>query len=689
MSLGESSRPKFLKPDDESFASDRDALPSDDQVTTFVFNAHHNLNLAEQRERLPIYKYRNHILHCLENYQTLVLVGETGSGKSTQVPQYLYEQGWHAKGLIGVTEPRRISALTLAERVAQERGELPGDTVGVSVRFIEKVSPSTRIKYMTEGTLLNELLGDPLLTQYHVIMIDEAHERNTLTDSLMGLLKKIMAKREDLRVIIASATIDAELFRNFFNKKHRKSDRDTAVILSVEGRLHPVDVFYLREPCADYVQATVETCLKIHRKEPRGDILAFLTGQEEVLRAVALLREHQEAGDMTDIQVLPMYGTLPNSDQLKVFFAPPRGVRKIVIATNIAETSITIPGIVYVIDCGFVKLKWFSAESRMDSLVVVPVSRAAAEQRAGRAGRVRSGKVYRLYRLEDFQELPENTPPEMRRTNLCATILHLKALGINNVLRFDFPSAPPAKNLHAALETLYALGALDDEGNLTRPIGYSLADMPIDPMMGKMLYVASEMGCTEEILSIIAMLQVQSVFTKPISGQGQIKARIAKRDFEVAEGDLITLLNVFTAFVAEGRTKDFCGRHYLIYRNLKRAYEIRCQLENHVRNKIGLPMISCQGNVETLCRCIVAGFFANAAYMHHSGGYRTVRGSTELSIHPQSTLYTLPPPKWVVFCELMHTTKLFMKEVTVIKDEWLLELAPHYYHKITVKDTDE
>ncbi|GAB0091132.1 probable ATP-dependent RNA helicase DHX35 [Sergentomyia squamirostris] len=539
---------------------------------------------------------------------------------------------------------------------------------------------------MTEGILLNELLSDPLLTRYHVIMIDEAHERNTLTDSLMGLLKKILSKREDLRVIITSATIDAELFRDFFNKKRKRSDRDSAVILSVEGRLHPVDVFYLSDPCPDYIQATVDTCLKIHAKEPRGDILAFLTGQEEVLRAVTLLKEHQDTSEIDDIQVLPMYGTLPNSDQLKVFFAPPRGVRKIVVATNIAETSITIPGIVYVIDCGFVKLKWFTPESRMDSLVVVPVSRAAAEQRAGRAGRIKAGKVYRLYREQDFKELPENTPAEMRRTNLCGTILHLKALGIDNVLRFDFPSPPPAKNLHAALETLFALGALDEEGSLTRPIGYSLAEMPIDPMMGKMLYVASEMGCTEEILSIIAMLQVQSVFSKPSSGQGQIKARIAKRNFEVSEGDLITLLNVFTAFVAEGRTKDFCGRHYVIYRNLKRAYEIRCQLENHVRNKIGLPMISCQGNVETLCRCIVAGFFPNAAFMHHSGEYRSLRGSTELHLHPQSTLYTLKPPKCVVFCELMHTTKLYMKEITVIKEEWLLELAPHYYHKITVRE---
>ncbi|XP_055531073.1 probable ATP-dependent RNA helicase DHX35 [Wyeomyia smithii] len=679
--------PKFQKPDDDSFSSERDAAPSDDHVTSFVFNAHHSLNLAAQRERLPIRQYRDQILYCLEQYQTLVLVGETGSGKSTQVPQYLYEFGWHTKGLIGVTEPRRISAITLADRVASERGELTGDTVGVSIRFVSKCNPeSTKIKYMTEGILLREMLADPLLTQYSVIMVDEAHERSVLTDTVLGLLKKIIRRRNALKVIVSSATVDAELFQEFFNLKKKKEDKDTSVILSVEGRMYPYEVFYLQQPCPDYVKGTVDTVMKIHRNEKPGDILAFLTGQEEVLKALDLLREHKEASGKDDLMILPMYGTLSNTDQLKVFFSAPKGTRKVILATNIAETSVTIPGIVYVIDCGFVKLNWYSAESTTNSLIIVPSSKAAAEQRAGRAGRIRSGKVYRLYPEEEWDKLPDYTPPEMRRTDLCSTVLFLKALGIDNILRFTFPSAPPAKHLLAALETLFALEALDEEGNLTSPVGYFLAEMPINPMMAKMLYKAGEMGCSEEIVVIIAMLQVQSVFSKPVSGQASIRARIAKRNFEVAEGDLITLLNVYTAFVDNDRTKEFCGRNFLIYRNLKRAHEIKSQLCSMLERELNIPLLSCNGDVDTIRRCIVSGFFPYAAYLHHSGVYRTVRGDTELSIHPLSALYTVEQPQWVVFCELLHTTKLFMKDITVIKEAWLTELAPHYYHKITVRN---
>lgn len=534
---------------------------------------------------------------------------------------------------------------------------------------------------MTEGILLREMLADPLLSQYSVIIIDEAHERNVITDTAMGLLKKILKKRENLKVIISSATVDAELFQTFFNINSK--NKDSATILTVEGRQYPVEIFYLKNPCPDYIQETVDTILKIHKKELSGDILAFLTGQEEVLRAVSLLNEYQT--NKEDMLILPMYGTLNNNDQLKVFFAPPKKVRKVVIATNIAETSITIPGIVYVIDCGFVKLRWFTADSSTDSLVIVPVSRDNANQRAGRAGRIRNGKVYRLYTEDEYNKLPEHTPPEMRRTDLCSTVLHLKSLGIDNILRFNFPSPPPAKNLLAALETLYALDALDEKGDLTKPVGYFLAELPISAMLGKMLFMSGEMCCSEEILDIIAVLQVQSVFSKPVTGKAQIKGKVAKRHFEVAEGDLITLLNVYTAFVTNGRTKEFCGRHFLIYRNLKRAYEIRGQLAN-LAAKLGIPLISCGGDDVILRRCITAGFFTNAAYLHHSGVYKTVRGNTELSIHPLSTLYTIKQPQFIIFCELLHTTKLFMKDLTVIKQEWLTELAPHYYHKTTVKD---
>ncbi|KAH8411897.1 hypothetical protein KR222_001356 [Zaprionus bogoriensis] len=680
-------KPKFLKPDTDDAIVEGGGAEQEPQSSAFVFNAHHNLGMTEQRERLPIRKYRDQILYCLENHQVVILVGETGSGKSTQVPQYLYELGWHAKGMIGITEPRRVSTVTLANRVAQERGELVGDTVGYVVRFQERMSSESKIKFMTEGILLRELLADPLLTQYGVIVVDEAHERNMLTDMVLGLLKKILRKRSNLKLIISSATIDAGFFTEFFSwPGARPSDKEISVKLSIEGRMHAVSHYYLNEPCADYVKETVETVWKLHQKEPPGDILAFLTGQEEVLEALDLLREYIASAESNNLKVLPMYGSMTSNDQLAVFFTPPKGVRKVVLATNIAETSITIPGIVYVIDCGYVKVKWYNPTTCSDSLVVVPVSQASAVQRAGRAGRVRPGKVYRLYTKQDYDALAPRQPPEMRRSEMSGAVLQLKALGIANILRFDFPSPPPAKNLLSALETLYALDAIDEEGQLTKPVGFLLAELPFSAMLSKMLYISGKMGCAEEIITIIAMLQVQSVFSRPASAAAQQSGRIAHRHFEVAEGDLITLLNIHSAFVEEGMTREFCGQYYLIYRNLKRACELREQLITLASRKYGIPIFSCKGDVEMLCKCITAGFFTQVAYLHHSGVYRQISSGTELAIHPNSTLYTLPQAQYVVYGELLQTTKLFMNHVTVIKKEWLTELAPHYYQQTTVRD---
>lgn len=494
-------------------------------------------------------------------------------------------------------------------------------------------------------------------------------------------------KRDNLKIIISSATVDAELFKDFFNLKSKRTDKDTSVILTVEGRMFESETFYLKEPCADYIKETVNTILKLHRKEKPGDILAFLTGQEEVHQAITMLREYieRQGFDEDELKILPMHGSLTHHDQLKVFFSVPKGVRKVIIATNIAETSVTIPGIVYVIDCGFIKLKWFSADSMTESLIIVPISKSSARQRSGRASRLRSGKVYRLYTEENFQDLPLYNPPEMRRSDLCSTVLHMKALGIDNVLRFPFISPPPAKNLLATLEVLFGLGALDSDANLTSELGYFMAEMPTNPMMAKMLFTSVEMECTDEILSIIAMLQVQSVFSKPTSGQGSINARIARRNFEVAEGDLITLLNVFTAFVENDCTKEFCGQNYVIYRNLKRAVEIKNQLSSLLTKQFKMPVLSCGNEINRICRTIVTGYFPYAAYLHHSGVYKTVRGEIELNIHPLSVLYTEKQPSWIIFCEILQTTKLFIKDITVINQEWLLELSPHYYHRTTVR----
>lgn len=322
----------------------------------------------------------------------------------------------------------------------------------------------------------------------------------------------------------------------------------------------------------------------------------------------------------------------------------------------------------------------------MDMLVVVPASQACCRQRAGRAGRVRHGKVYRLFTEESYKnDLPIVSPPEMRRTDLSMTILNLKALGIDNILRFNFPSPPPAKNMLASIELLHALGALDEKGNLTSPDGYIMAEMPLHPTFSKMLLASCEMRCSDEILSIVAMLQVQQIFSKPTSGQGSINARRARRNFEVAEGDLITMLNVYQAFVAADCTKEFCGQHHLMYRHLKRVVEIRNQLASLMVNQFKLKLVSCGFDTTAIRKAIISGLFPFAAYFHHSGNYRMIRGDAEVFIHPMSCLYTEKQPQWIVFGEVLHTTKLYVKDITVIESQWLMELAPHYYHKTTVK----
>lgn len=600
------------------------------------------------------------------------------------------EAGWASDGtMIAVTQPRRVAATSLANRVADEVGTILGEEVGYAIRFDENYSKRTKIKYLTEGLLIREMLGDPLLRQYSLIMLDEVHERTLNSDILMGLLRKIIKKRKNLKLIISSATMDAEEIHSFFNlpleKKTSKksSSEDAAVILSVAGRSHPIEVCHVIDPVPDYVKDSVNTVIKIHEQEGKGDILVFLTGQDEVDTAVTLLQQHAQnlRDNQFELFPVPMYGSLPARDQLKAFQHPPKGSRKVVVATNIAETSITISGIVYVVDCGFVKMRWFNPDTFTDSLIVVPISKASAEQRAGRAGRTQPGKVYRLYPESEYEKLEQSSPPEMQRCDLSFAVLQLKVLGIDNIVSFHFPSPPPAKNLVCAMEVLYALGALDVSGNLTVPLGERMAEFPMPPCFSKMLLVSGEFGCSEEVTTIAAMLQVENVFQTP-HGQGAIRARTTKRKFEVEEGDLITLLNVYSAFVKAGYTKHFCNQNYLHFKRLKRAVEMKKQMLKMLK-RFDVPLESCKGNLEPILKCISAGFFPNAVYLHHSGYYRTVRGDLTVYPHPTSVLYTLPQPQYLLFTEIIHTSQLYIRDLTVVKPEWLEELAPHFYQRRT------
>ncbi|KAK0416900.1 hypothetical protein QR680_012742 [Steinernema hermaphroditum] len=685
-----SMRPFFRKPTDEvSYGSlvleeraESSAAASEPSVSIVYNNPYSSLSIQQQRGRLPIFKYRNHILYLLEKKQTLVLVGETGCGKSTQVPQYLMESGWASDSrLIGITQPRRVAVVTLANRVAEEKMCVLGAEVGYCVRFDDVSSEKTKIKYVTDGILLKEMMVDPLLTKYSILMIDEAHERSINTDLVLGLLRKIISIRKDLRVIISSATLDAELFRDFF-ELNETTDRenDTATIISVEGRMHPVTVFYTKNSVPNYTTATVDTIIQLHKTEPSGDILAFLPGQDDVDFVCDRLHEITKSLRATKYKlwIVPMYGALPAKEQLKAFDSSVHDTRKAIIATNIAEASVTIPGIAYVIDCGFVKMRALNRENKIECLMTVPISQASAEQRAGRAGRIRPGKCYRLYPQSEFEKMIFGTVPEMQRTMLAPMIIQLKALGIQNVLRFHYLARPSVAAMIQGLELLIALRAVDeDTGLLTNPLGTSMVDLPLPPMHAKTLISSGEFGCSVEIATIIAMMQIQDVFQ--MVGRNRHQAEVIKRKFAVEEGDHLTLLNVYANFVKNNCSQKWCSRHFLNYRGLNRAKNIREQLIRHMK-RLRIPLVSCQGLIgesAKIRRCIVNGFFSQAAFYDHTGKYHTVKENYPFNVYKGSVImYRKDYPKWAVYTEVMQDS---IRDISVIEPEWLYELAPQYY----------
>eukprot|EP00117_Sycon_ciliatum_P038968 scpid50983/ scgid28870/ Probable ATP-dependent RNA helicase DHX35; DEAH box protein 35 len=687
-------KPRFWKPGTDGPQSNLQfERTTDEDVAkqSVIYNPNHALSITQQRQRLPIFKYRNNILYMLEKYQTLILVGETGCGKSTQIPQYLYESGWAADGrVIGVTQPRRVAATTVAGRVAEEKGVLLGEEVGFSIRFDACCDAAkTRIKFMTDGMLLREMMRDPLLSQYSVLMIDEAHERGLYTDIVAGLLKKVLKRRPELRLIVSSATLDAELFRKFFNfNTTPEKASDTAAALSVEGRTYPVDTHYVKSPVSDYVKASVTTVYGIHKEQGPGDVLVFLTGQDEVEDVVRRIRERAQSlpdGD-NELLVVPMYGGLPPGEQMKAFSRTPHGKRKIVVATNIAEASITINGIVYIVDCGYVKIKAYSPRTDIESLVTVPVSQASAQQRAGRAGRVRSGKAFRLYTEEQFHKLAPAAVPELQRTQLAPALLQLKSMGIDNVLRFDFVSAPPAKAMMRGLELLYALKAISGGGLLEDPLGVQMAEFPLGPMFSAMLLSSETFGCSEEAVTIAAMLQVHNVFVQ--SPRNRLEADKAKLRFSSREGDHLTLLNVYNAFLQYQKNSRWCQQNFLNHKVLCRVVEIRAQLCKLLR-RCKVKLVSSGDDAEAVQRCVVAGFFPNAARYHASGCYKSIREDQTLHVHPTSVLFASKPQPWLLFNEIVETDRKYMRDVTVIDPEWLMELAPHFYQFGTEREVHE
>jgi len=636
--------------------------------------------IHRKRSQLPVWEYRERFVDMVTQHQTIVLVGETGSGKTTQIPQWCLEwvRARNPKKGVACTQPRRVAAMSVAQRVSEEMDVCLGQEVGYSIRFEDCTSQKTVLKYMTDGMLLREAMSDPLLEAYGIIMLDEAHERTLATDILMGLLKEVAKQRADLKIIIMSATLDAGKFQNYF---------DNAPLMSVPGRTHPVEIFYTPEPERDYLEAAIRTVIQIHLcEEVEGDMLLFLTGQEEIDEACKRIsREIDNLGqDVGDLKCIPLYSTLPPNLQQRIFEPPPpkkaNGAigRKIVVSTNLAETSLTIDGVVFVIDPGFAKQKVYNPRIRVESLLVTAISKASAQQRAGRAGRTRPGKCFRLYTEKAYKtEMQENTYPEILRSNLGTVVLQLKKLGIDDLVHFDFMDPPAPETLMRALELLNYLAALDDDGELTE-LGSMMAEFPLDPQLAKMVIASCDNSCSNEVLSITAMLSVPQCFVRPT--EAKKAADESKMRFAHIDGDHLTLLNVYHAFKQNQEDPQWCYDNFINFRSLKSADNVRQQLAR-IMDRFNLKRSSTDFTSRdyyiNIRKALVAGFFMQIAHLERTGHYLTVKDSQVVQLHPSTVLDH--KPDWVLYNEFVLTTKNYIRTVSDIKAEWLIKMAPQYY----------
>ncbi|PPQ71525.1 hypothetical protein CVT24_006473 [Panaeolus cyanescens] len=646
--------------------------------------------ILEARKKLPVFAQMDEFLKIFSENQVIVMVGETGSGKTTQIPQFVaYSDLPHTRGkLVACTQPRRVAAMSVAKRVADEMDVQLGRHVGYSIRFEDMTEPGTTfLKYMTDGMLLREAMNDPQLSRYSTIILDEAHERTLATDILMGLLKKIAQQREDLKIIVMSATLDAVKFQKYFSIRSNSS----APLFKVPGRTHPVEVFYTQEPEPDYVEAAIRTVLMIHRAEEPGDILLFLTGEEEIEDACRKIK--LEADDLLNnepdsvgpLSCIPLYSSLPPQQQQRIFDAPPAPRtpdgppgRKVVVSTNIAETSLTIDGIVYVVDPGFSKQKVYNPRIRVESLLVSPISKASAQQRAGRAGRTRPGKCFRLYTENDFmKELEEQTYPEILRSNLSNTVLELMKLGIKDLVTFDYVDAPAPETLMRALELLNYLSALDDDGNIT-PLGSQMADFPLDPQLAKMLIVSPEFKCSNEMLTITAMMSVPNVWLRPNNQRRE--ADLAKQKLTVPDGDHLTLLNVYNQYMNNRNDKNWAWNNYLSARALQQAENVRAQLQRTME-RFDIDILTMTDETKlyvNIRKALVCGFFMQVAHKEgEKGNYLTVKDNQVVALHPSCGLES--QPEWVLFNEFVLTTRPYIRTVSEVRGDWLVELAANYF----------
>ncbi|XP_029027999.1 probable ATP-dependent RNA helicase DHX40 [Betta splendens] len=657
----------------------------------------------DESKHLPIYRHKAKLVEAVKASTFLVVTGETGSGKTTQLPQYLYEAGFCKNGRIGITQPRRVAAITVAQRVSQEMQCTLGREVGYQVRFDDCTSQDTVVKYMTDGCLLREILADPGLSQYSVVILDEVHERSLNTDILLGLLKKIFSKATKsrsfpVRVVVMSATLETDKLSAFL---------DNCPVFTIPGRMFPVTCTFgsavgpKDTESTAYVKEVVKMVLEVHTSEMAGDILVFLTGQTEIERACDLLFEKAESIDYRyDVQdqtvdgllILPLYGSMPTDQQRQIFQPSPPGIRKCVVATNIAATSLTINGIIYIIDSGFVKQLNHNSRVGMDVLEVVPISKSEAQQRAGRAGRTSAGKCFRIYTEEFWQKcMPEYTIPEIQRTSLTAVVLTLKCLGVHDVIRFPYLDSPEERFILEALKQLYQFDAIDRRGRVTQ-LGKLMVEFPLHPGLTRALLKAASLGCEDMLLSVAAMLSVENIFIRPGHPEKQKEADKKHRALAAKCGgtnDFATLLTVFQACKSSDRPSAWCKENWIHWRALKSAFSVETQLREillRLQQMRDFPVETFDGNKNELFRrCLCTGYFTNVARRSVGKVFCTMDGhGSMVNIHPSSSLFDQDAElNWIIFHDVLVTSRVYIRTVCPIRYEWVKDLLPKL-HEVDV-----
>jgi ATP-dependent helicase HrpA len=611
---------------------------------------------------LPVYQQKEKILTALAANQVIIVESPTGSGKTTQIPLILHEAGYTKKGVVGVTQPRRIAAVSVSEFIAGQVGAVIPGVVGYKMRFEDKTDQSTVIKIMTDGILLQEMKGDRDLSRYSTIIVDEAHERSLNIDFILGLLKWVLPRRPEFRVVVSSATINVEVFSEYF---------DGCPIVAIDAPMFPVEIIHdppERESDSEsMLDKIAQTVSKIVRSGRKGDILIFLQGELAIKDCVSMLR----GLDRDDsLEILPLYGRLSREDQQRVFLDFP-GKRKVIVSTNITETSVTIDGVVFVIDSGWAKINFYSPKTFTESLVETPVSKASCNQRKGRAGRTAPGTCYRLYSRKDYESRPMYTLEEIHRTDLSEVVLRMAELGIEDFQSFDFLSPPNREGITGAVETLRLLDALDAENGLTET-GRMMCMFPILPKHSRAIVEAirSYPGVLEDVIVAATFLSVNSPFLLP-AGE-ELEARRAHHSFRDPMGDFASYLRIFDAFILSKDRERFCERYYLDLRIMNEIENITRQLEEIV-SSLGIP-IGTGGSVEDYLCAVSRGLIQFVCVRAGKGSYRSLTAD-RIGIHPGSLMFR-ENPQYIVAGEIVRTTRMYARSVSPLKKQLLARISP-------------